>query len=69
MERRQKWNISSVQVIFACLFYASKEILRRLRSEILFFIINTMIFIFKSSAIARCKVIQPPLKFSTSYEP
>lgn len=62
MERRQKWNISSVQVTF-CLVYVSKENFKRLRSEFLFFIINTMIFFLNPQQLQDAKLFSHLLNF------
>lgn len=67
MKRRRKWNFSSVQVTFFFFFgwlvYVSKQIFKRLRTETLFFIIDTTILISKLSAMGGYRDVQPPLNF------
>lgn len=41
----------------------SKQILKRLRTETLFFIVDTTFLILKFSAMGRYRVVQPPLNF------
>lgn len=63
MEGRQKWNVSSVEVTFFFLFYVLKQILKRLRTETLFLIIDTTDLTLTFSVMGRYRVIQPPLNF------
>lgn len=48
---------------FFYLFYASKQILKRLRTETLFFIVDSTVLNLKLSAMGRYGVVHQPLNF------